>query len=123
VKTNRAAIGARIKVTVQDEGQPPRSIFRTVGSGGSFGASPLTQHVGLGKSARILDLEIDWPVSKTTQHFSNVAPDQFLEIKEFAKDYEKLERHAFRLGGSQREQTPSTAQSPGTSKPKGVPAP
>jgi hypothetical protein len=109
---------------VQDEGQPPRSIFRTVGSGGSFGASPLTQHIGLGKSARILDLEIDWPVSKTIQHFSNVALDQFLEITEFAKDYEKLERHSFRLGGSQREHTPSTAQpSSPTSKPKGVPAP
>jgi tetratricopeptide (TPR) repeat protein len=109
VKTNRAAVGARIKVTVQDEGQPPRFIFRTVGSGGSFGASPLTQHIGLGKSAHILDLEIDWPVSKTTQHFSNVAPDQFLEIKEFAKDYERLERHAFRLGGMQRERNPSAA--------------
>ena len=125
VKTNRAAIGARIKVTVQDEGQPPRSIFRTVGSGGSFGASPLTQHIGLGKSARILDLEIDWPVSKTTQHFSNVAPNQFLEIRELATGYERLERHAFRLGGSQREQTPSTAHasSTDTTKPKGVPIP
>jgi len=98
VKTNRAAIGARIKVTVQDQGQPQRFIFRTVSSGGSFGASPLTQHIGLGKSARILDLEIDWPVSKTTQHFANVNPNQFLEIKEFAKDYEKLKRPTFRLG-------------------------
>ncbi len=123
VKTNRAAIGARIKVTVQDKGQPPRFIFRTVGSGGSFGASPLTQHIGLGKSAHILDLEIDWPVSKTTQHFSNVAPDQFLEIKEFAKDYERLERHAFRLGGTRREQIPSTVKplSPSMSKPKEAP--
>ena len=103
VKTNRAAIGARIKLTVQDAGKPPRFIFRTVGSGGSFGASPLTQHIGLGKSAHILDLEIDWPVSKTTQHFAQVAPDQFLEIKEFAKNYDKLERPAFRLGGLERE--------------------
>ena len=112
MKTNRAAIGARIKVTVQDEGKPPRFIFRTVGSGGSFGASPLTQHIGLGKSARILDLEIDWPVSKTTQHFANVAADQFLEIKEFAKEYEKLERPAFHLGGPQREQKSSATAPP-----------
>ena len=100
VKTNRAAIGARIKVMVQDEGKPPRFIFRTVGSGGSFGASPLTQHIGLGKSAKILDLEITWPSSHTRQDFSNLAPNQFLEVKEFAKDYEKLERHSFHLGGS-----------------------
>ena len=125
VKTNRAAIGARIKVTVQDEEKPPRFIFRTVGSGGSFGASPLTQHIGLGKSARIIDLEIDWPVTKTTQHFSNVPPDQFLEIKEFAKDYEKLSRPAFHLGGPQREQKLSAADplSRGASKPKEATAP
>jgi tetratricopeptide (TPR) repeat protein len=123
VKTNRAAIGARIKVTVQDEGQPSRFIFRTVGSGGSFGASPLTQHIGLGKSAHILDLEIDWPVSKTTQHFANVAPNQFLEIKEFAKDSEKLSRPAFHLGSRQREQK-SSAANPllPASKPKEVSA-
>jgi len=123
VKTNRAAIGARIKVTLQDEGQPPRFVFRTVGSGGSFGASPLTQHIGLGKSARILDLEIDWPVSKTTQHFVNVAPDQFLEIKEFAKDYEKLKRPSFRLGGPQREQKSPAGESsaPGVSQLKVAP--
>jgi len=100
VKTNRAAIGARIKVTVQNEGKVPRSIYRTVGSGGSFGASPLTQHIGLGKSARIVDLEISWPTSNSKQNFANVAVDQFLEVKEFAKDYTKLERHAFRLGES-----------------------
>ena len=123
VKTNRAAIGTRIKVTVQNEGRPPRAIVRTVGSGGSFGASPLTQHIGLGKSARILDLEIDWPVSKTTQHFSNVVPDQFLEIKEFAKNYQKLERHTFRLGGSQPVQRPATGavSSPSTNRPKEAP--
>ncbi len=53
VKTNRAAIGARITVTVENEGQGTRTIYRTVSGGGSFGASPLEQHIGLGKSARI----------------------------------------------------------------------
>src|SRR5262245_59319237 len=65
VKTNRAAIGARIKLTVENEGRGTRSIYRLVGSGGSFGASPLEQHIGLGKSARIVDLEIWWPGSNT----------------------------------------------------------
>src|SRR6202522_2491778 len=100
VKTNRAAIGARIKVTVQNESKATRSIYRTVGSGGSFGASPLTQHIGLGKSARVIDLEVWWPTSNSRQNFSNVATDQFLEIKEFAKDYTKLEPNPFRLGGA-----------------------
>src|SRR5262249_38314501 len=46
VKTNRAAIGARIKVTVENEGHGVRSIYRTIGPGGSFGASPLEQDIG-----------------------------------------------------------------------------
>jgi ASPIC and UnbV len=103
VKTNRAAIGARIKVTVENNGQGTRSIYRTVGSGGSFGASPLQQHIGLGESARIVDLEIWWPTSNTRQHFTNVEKNQFLEIKEFAQDYTKLERHPYRLGGTKRD--------------------
>jgi tetratricopeptide (TPR) repeat protein len=102
VKTNRAAIGARIKVTVENQGRGKRSIYRSVGSGGSFGASPLQQHIGLGKDARIVDLEIWWPTSNTWQHFFNVNKNQFLEIKEFAQDYVKLDRRPFRLGGAER---------------------
>jgi tetratricopeptide (TPR) repeat protein len=103
VKTNRSAIGARIKVTVENSGQGTRSIYRTVGSGGSFGASPLEQHIGLGKNARIVDVEIWWPTSNTRQHFSNVGKNQFLEIKEFANDYAKLDRKPYRLGGAKRD--------------------
>jgi hypothetical protein len=39
-----------------------------------------------------------------------VAPDQFLEIKEFAKDYEKLNPPSFRLGGPRREEKSSAAE-------------
>ena len=102
-KTNRAAIGARIKITVEDEGQKARPIYRTVGSGGSFGASPLEQHIGLGKSARMVNIEIWWPASNTRQTFTNVGKNQFLEIKEFAKSYTKLVRHPYRLGGAKRQ--------------------
>jgi len=102
-KSNRAAIGARIKVTVENEGKSPRSIYRTVGSGGSFGASPLEQHIGLGKSAQILNIEIWWPASNTRQNFSSVAKNQFLEIKEGAEAYTKLERKSFRFGGTSGE--------------------
>jgi FG-GAP-like repeat/ASPIC and UnbV/PPIC-type PPIASE domain len=97
VKSNRSAIGARIKVTVQDGEQPPRAIYRTVGSGGSFGGSPLQQHIGLGKSARIVDLEVWWPSTQTRQNFAGVNKNQFIEIKEFEKNYTVLERHTFQL--------------------------
>jgi len=100
VKSNRAGIGARIQVTVENEGHGMRSVYRTVGSGGSFGANPIQQHVGLGKSAKIVRLEVWWPSSTSRQSFANVDKNQFIEIKEFAKDYVKLSRKQFRLGSS-----------------------
>jgi tetratricopeptide (TPR) repeat protein len=101
VKANRAAIGARIKVTVKDQAGAVRSIYRTVNSGGSFGASPLEQHIGLGKAAQSVSIEILWPGgSRTPQTFTNVGKNQFLEIKEFATEYTKLERRRVRLGGA-----------------------
>src|SRR5208282_3303921 len=99
VKSNRPAIGARVKVTVENQGQGTRSIYRTVGSGGSFGSSPLQQHIGLGKSARILSLEIWWPASNTRQLFRDVGKNQFLQIKEFSTAYTKLDRKPVHLGG------------------------
>jgi tetratricopeptide (TPR) repeat protein len=80
VKSNRAAIGARITVTVVNDGHGSRSIHRAVGSGGSFGASPLEQHIGLGRSARIEALDVWWPASKTRQHFAGIGTNQVVEI-------------------------------------------
>jgi hypothetical protein len=104
VRSNRAAIGARIKVTVETTGdgntRVTRSIYRTVGSGGSFGANPLEQHIGLGFSARIQNVEIWWPASNTRQSFSTIAPNQFIEIKELGTGFTKLDRKPYRLGGA-----------------------
>jgi tetratricopeptide (TPR) repeat protein len=105
-KSNRAAVGTRIKVTVENQGKTPHSIYRTVGSGGSFGASPLEQHIGLGKSAQILSLEIWWPTSNTRQNFTGVATRQFLQINELQPKCIKLERNEVKLGGRQ----PTTAE-------------
>ena len=100
VKSNRAGIGARMQVTVQNQGGATRSIYRTAGSGGSFGANPIQQHIGLGRWAKILQLQVWWPASNTHQTFHDLAKNQFIEIKEFAKDYTKVERKSFPLGRS-----------------------
>jgi hypothetical protein len=97
-KSNRAAIGARIKV-VPDSGEPaasapgaaPREVHRHVTSGSSFGANPLMTHIGLGKATKIKRLEITWPTSKTTQVFENLEADQAIEITELSDIYRKLE--------------------------------
>jgi len=103
VKTNRAAIGARIKATVTNEGRGQRSIYRWVGSGASFGASPLEQHIGLGPSAHIESIEIRWGgPANTVQTLTNVEKDQVIEVKEGVSGYAVLARKKFRLGGAAR---------------------
>lgn len=87
VKTNRAAIGARIKVVTAEE--KPLTIHRHVSSGSSFGANPLEQHIGLGQAQRIARLEIDWPTSGETQVFENIPVNQGLVITESAAKFEQ----------------------------------
>jgi tetratricopeptide (TPR) repeat protein len=101
-KSNRSAIGARITVTVQNEGGGRRTIHRQVSSGGSFGASPLEQHIGLGRSARIVSLEIWWPASNTRQRFADVPTNQVIAITEFATSFTPVDRQRVRLGGAKR---------------------
>jgi hypothetical protein len=88
-KTNRAAIGARIKLVTA--GDNPLTIYRHVTSGSSFGANPLEQTIGIGKADRIASLEVYWPTSKSTQTFNDLSPNQYIELTEFAKDYRKKE--------------------------------
>lgn len=99
VKSNRAAIGARIKVTVENTDGTRRQIHRTVGSGGSFGASPLQQHIGLGKASRIVEVELRWPASGTRQVFTDVPRNQVIEIREMSDRFTRLDRKPMPLGG------------------------
>jgi tetratricopeptide (TPR) repeat protein len=100
VKTNRSGVGAEIHVTVQDGNAAPRSIYRTVGQTSSFGGNPMEQHIGLGANAHEISLDIWWPTTRTRQHFTGLTKDQYIEIKEFATSYTKLERHPFKLGNN-----------------------
>jgi hypothetical protein len=81
VKSNRAAIGAKIKATFAENGQT-RAVHKTVNSGGSFGANPLRQHLGLGQAKTIRQLDVFWPATGKTQSFSNLAANATWHIKE-----------------------------------------
>src|SRR5262249_49563611 len=87
-KTNRAAIGARIKVVTT--GDDSLTVHRHVTSGSSFGGNPLEQHFGLAKATKVALLEITWPTSKTTQVFRDLDVNQAIEVTEFATEYRKL---------------------------------
>src|SRR5579875_60985 len=87
-KTNRAAVGARIKAVTA--GDKPLTVCRHVSSGSSFGANPYEQTLGLAQAKRVAQLEIHWPTSGTTQIFRDLAVDQAIEVTEFATEYRRL---------------------------------
>jgi hypothetical protein len=87
-KTNRAAIGARIKAVTA--GNKPLTVYRYVTGGSSFGGNPLQQTIGLGKARSVATLEVRWPTSGTTQVFREVPVNQAIEVTEFAREYRKL---------------------------------
>ena len=64
-RSNRFGVGGRIRVRTRDGQGRARDIYRTVGSGGSFGASSLRTHIGLGDAGEIADIEIRWPGGST----------------------------------------------------------
>ena len=100
VRSNRSAIGARIRITVTERGVS-RDIHAVVGSGGSFGASTLEQEIGLGNADRIESLEIHWPASGVNQTFADIPLDTALQIREDADAYviRDLPRTEFGSGG------------------------
>jgi hypothetical protein len=98
-RTNRAAIGARIRVVVQS-GDGERSIHRTVGSGGSFGASPMRQEIGLGKATLVKRVEIFWPVTGTTQVVTGLEINRFYHVREGSSAAERVELKSFKWPGA-----------------------
>jgi hypothetical protein len=102
VQCNRAAIGARIKVTFSEQGVV-RSVYREVNSGGSFGANPLMQHIGIGTATSIQSIEVRWPGSQTVQVFRDIAANGNIRIRQGSNTLVKttLTKVDFTLGGAQ----------------------
>lgn len=76
---NRSALGARIRVVIIDGGEP-RSVFKHVNSGGSFGANPLAQHIGLGAAEGIESVHIQWPGGEAEQTISEAKMDRHYDV-------------------------------------------
>jgi hypothetical protein len=82
VRSNRAAFGARIDVTVKPTGAPLRHIFRTVGYGSSFGGNPLRQHIGIGAATRVAGITVTWPTAGIVDRLREVAADRSYKLRE-----------------------------------------
>jgi hypothetical protein len=90
VRSNRSAIGARLRVVVTEAGRE-RSVYKHVNSGGSFGANPLRQSVGLGRAERIERIEVLWPTTGETQVVRGVPLDEFVRIVEGEDGFKTVE--------------------------------
>ena len=88
-KTNRAAIGARIKVLTA--GDRPATVHRQISSGSSFGGNPMEQTIGLARATQVATLEVYWPTSRTRQVFRNIPADHTIEVTEFDNRYRVLD--------------------------------
>ncbi len=107
-RSNRAAIGSRIKVVVRTDASL-RAIRKTVSSGGSFGASPLRQEIGLGQAKSIESIEVFWPATGKTQVFKEVEMDRFYAIREDNPSLKRLALKSFELpteGGHAHHHSP-----------------
>ncbi len=98
-RSNRSAIGARIKVRVRTA-RGARDIHVTCGWGGSFGGSSLQQEIGLGAATAIEAIEVKWPATGEVQVFREVAPDRVYRIVEGDPVLAPVQVKIVSLGGS-----------------------
>ena len=89
-RTNRSALGARIRAELKTPDGQSRSIYRVVGNNGSFGGNSLVELIGLGDAKSVARLTVTWPTSRTTQVFQDVAPDQLIVITEGTAAYKAV---------------------------------
>jgi hypothetical protein len=97
-KTNRAALGARLRVDLRQPDGTTRTIHRTIGNNGSFGGNSLVELIGLGELTKVAELTVQWPTSKTTQVFRDLPGDRSIEITEGAEEYRTLGPHRTQPG-------------------------
>ncbi len=94
---NRKGQGARVRLVVEDPEGGRREIHRVVGTGGSFGSSSLQLEIGLGRTRRIVSLDVRWPSSGPPSRFSDVPLDRVLQVREGATALQELKPPKFRL--------------------------
>ena len=74
-----------------------RAIHRHVDSGGSFGANPLRQTIGLGREGGTVRVEVFWPRTGKTEVIDDVPVDRAIEIAEGREGFIERSRAPFAL--------------------------
>jgi ASPIC/UnbV protein/VCBS repeat protein len=80
-RSNRAAIGAKVRVRATINGQTFWQMREVPGGDGTMGQNSLHVHIGLGDATKAEIVRVEWP-SGTVQELPNVASKQFVTITE-----------------------------------------
>lgn len=87
---NRLAVGAKVKITVSDEDEIRHDIFRTAGTGGSFGGNSLWVEVGVGDAMAVEAVEVTWPIQGwPVTKYTNLPLNSRIRLKQGQPDWEK----------------------------------
>jgi len=87
--SNRFGIGSRLEIEIEENRQL-RKVYKDVNSGGSFGSSPITQHIGIGSAERVKSLTITWNGNETVQRIQNLDANNTYLIQEGDDEIEKV---------------------------------
>lgn len=90
--SNRNAIGTRIKLELNNG----RTIYRTIGTGGSFGANSLQAEIGLGKAKSIKQITVYWSNSNA-QIIHNLVVNKKYKITEGQKELVEKKYSSFKM--------------------------
>ena len=99
VKSNRSAIGARIKISINTN-EGVRNVYSVVSAGSSFGGNPLRREIGLGQAVSISNIEITWPASGIVQNFKDVAVNKSYKVREGDTCLTTVNVKSFKLGST-----------------------
>jgi hypothetical protein len=100
---NKSAIGTKLELEFTDNGVK-RKVFSVVNSGGSYGASSLEKHIGLGTAKSIDKLTIYWASDPKKQEHFNIPSNekilvnrkgdlQIVPVRKFSLDEHKQEHN------------------------------
>lgn len=93
--SNHSGIGAHISVATNAD-----TLYRVVGTGASFGSSPLRVELGLGNASSIEEITVKWPAIASVDTLRNVPMRQLIRIREGSSDFEEVSVKPVQLGGT-----------------------
>lgn len=100
---NKDAIGARVTVSVQENGAE-RKIYRTVTSGASFGGNSMALEIGLRKATSVSSVTVQWPCRDCPdQSFTGMQLNKAYSLTQGESAPAPIQYQAVKMGGKAGE--------------------